>query len=115
MLHADHYTDFGGCLQAFFGQSKNIRPSCKNPQPRPFTFSQISCIIKGAGMRAVPPRGGFPMRKVRASQGRITGNARRGKPQDKCNREIPPPELSGGKGGKAEISARCRPGNRPFM
>ena len=66
-------------------------------------------------MSAVPPRGGNLMRKVRASQGRITGNARRGKPQDKCNREIPPRRLLRGKGGKAEISARCRPGNRLFM
>ena len=43
-----------------------------------------------SGERAEQPRGSNPVRKVRASQGRITANGRRGRPQGKCNRDIPP-------------------------
>ena len=50
---------------------------------------------------------GITVRKVRASQGRITDNVRRGRPQGKCNRDIPPPQ--GGKGGRAVQETTARP------
>ena len=43
-------------------------------------------------------RRGNPVRKVRASQSRITDNIGRGRPPDKCNRNRPPHFW--GKGGK---------------
>ena len=61
--------------------------------PRPqnaacLTFPPTTDIIKR--QRAGQPRRGDPVRKVRASQSRITDNVGRGRPPDKCNRNRPP-------------------------
>ena len=48
----------------------------------------IICDRTGQSRDMAPK--GIIMRKVRASQGRITDNVRRGRPPGKCNREIPP-------------------------
>ena len=58
--------------------------------------------------------GSVPMRKVRAPQSRITDNIRRGRPQDKCNRDIPP-AFPAGKGGKAGQEPTGFPGDREAL
>ena len=51
-------------------------------------------------------------RKVRAPQGGIAANGRRGRPQGKCNREIPPRKRQGWKGG---VRAHQRAGDCAAM
>ena len=44
------------------------------------------------------------VRKVRAPQGRMPDNVRSGKPEDQCNRNIPPAFRGRRKAGKGEMA-----------
>ena len=58
------------------------------------------CAIIPAFVRLPGGRAPKGVRKVRAAQGRVPGNTRRGRPQGKCNREIPHMPSGMCKGGK---------------
>ena len=82
MICYHQYTASGEGLQAFSLKAKNI---CLTVPPK-------CCIITDEQVelsRTVMPKG-RGMRKVRASQGRITDNVRRRRLPGKCNRNKPP-------------------------
>ena len=65
--------------------------------------AESKSILRSAGEGRVVavPAARRGERKVRAPQGRVVGNADRGRPQGKCHRKHTAPSLSRGKGEKA--------------